>query len=138
MRTAELVRNPSSDDGTFGRLTLDDGSTWITLELPWRDNHAELSCIPTGIYRCAVIDSPKHGNPTYEVMSVPGRDMIEIHSANWAGDVTKDLHCQLLGCIGLGKAIGVLDHQQAITSSKQAVAEFMANLNSEPFELTIS
>ena len=145
MRTATLVRNVGDDDsqGTFGTMTLDDGSNWHSLELPWRDNDHGTSCIPTGTYLCQTINSPKHGNPTYQVKAVPGRGMIEIHSANFAGEVSGGWESQLLGCIALGKTVGEMDNtsgnqQLAVLSSKVAIAEFYANLNSEDFTLTIS
>jgi len=64
--------------------------------------------------------------------------MVEIHSANWAGDVSLGKHCQLLGCIALGKGVGVLEGQNAILSSKTAMAEFESLLNKEDFTLVIS
>ena len=72
------------------------------------------------------------------MQDVPNRSMVEIHSANFAGDESKGLHCQLLGCIALGKSIGILEDQQALLNSKVAVKEFMDILNGEVFELTIS
>jgi hypothetical protein len=142
MRTATLTRSPSTDDGTFGKLVLDDGTTFFTGELPWRDNKNGTSCIPPGpeessiVYLCKRIDSPKHG-PCYQVTGVPHRDMIEIHSANYMGDSTKGKICQLLGCIALGMSIGILNGQMAVLRSKVAIAAFEKNLNEENFELTI-
>lgn len=68
--------------------------------------------------------------------------MIEIHSANWMGDVTLRYFNQLEGCIALGKSKGMLAPegymaQMAILQSKQAIAEFEENMNQEDFELTI-
>lgn len=136
MRTVKLTRGPSTDDGTFGKFVLDDGTSFDCLELPWRDNTNRFSCIPVGTYICTWIDSPKHG-PCYQVTNVPGRDMIEIHSANFAGDVTKGKICQLLGCIALGLSIGSLQGQMAILQSKIAIANFEQNMNQVDFELTI-
>ena len=143
MITATLVRSQSTDDGTFGKFTLSTGESWCCLELPWKDNHPQTSCIlpgpgDTATYTVKTINSPKHGNPTYQVQDVPNRSMVEIHSANFAGDESKGLHCQLLGCIALGKSIGILEDQQALLNSKVAVKEFMDILNGEVFELTIS
>ena len=142
MRSATLLRNPSTDDGTFGTILLDDHSSWSTGELPWRDNKNGLSCIPTGTYTCSWINSPKHG-PCYQVTNVPSRSMVEIHSANFMGDTTLGKTSQLLGCIALGKNTGKLapidggPSQTAVLQSKVAIAEFEANLNAEEFTLTI-
>lgn len=136
MRHATLISNPSSDDGTFGILLLDDHTSFCTGELPWRDNKNGISCIPEGKYFCRWINSPKHGE-CYQVTAVPYRDFIEIHSANFMGDVSKGKLSQLLGCISLGKSIGQLNGQTAVLASKQAIAEFDANMGHEDFELTI-
>ena len=136
MRSATLLRNPSSDEGTFGVLLLDDHSSWSTGELPWRDNRNGISCIPPGSYICKWIISPKHGE-CYQITNVPKREMIEIHSANFMGDASLGKVSQLLGCLALGKSVGVLNGQKAILASKQAVHEFESNLNKEDFKLTI-
>ncbi len=106
------------------------------MELPERNNAPGFSDIPSGVYQCEKRISPKHG-PCYYVLDVPGRSDIEIHSANWAGDTTKGLKCQLLGCLSLGRAIGELAGQKAVLSSRDALAGFESDLNGEAFELTI-
>jgi hypothetical protein len=142
MRYATILRNPSTDDGTFGTILLDDHSSWSTGELPWKNNQNGISCIPAGTYICKWINSPKHG-PCYQITAVPGRDMIEIHSANFMGDVSLGKTCQLLGCVALGKNTGKLapisggPAQTAVLQSKIAIAEFEANLKAEDFTLTI-
>ena len=136
MRAATLIRNPSTDDGTFGVLLLDDHVSFSTGELPWKDNQNGVSCIPVGTYLCKWINSPKHGE-CYQITGVPFRDMIEIHSANFMGDTTKGKLSQLLGCLALGKSVGWLEGQTAVLASKQAIQEFENNLQQEDFELTI-
>lgn len=73
----------------------------------------------------------------YHVQDVPDRDDIEIHSANYAGDVAKGLRCQLLGCIAPGLAIGQLAGQRAVLQSKEALMALETALNHESFMLTI-
>jgi hypothetical protein len=136
MRTAVLTRQPSTSEGTFGKWTMDTGEVWDSLELPWKDNANGTSCIPVGTYACKWINSPKHGM-CYQVMNVPQRSMIEIHSANFAGDKTRGLKCELLGCIGLGKSVGQLTGQQALLGSKVAISEFHAVTGGIDFELTV-
>ena len=141
MRLATLTRKPSTDDGTFGALLTDTSDVFYSLELPWRDNAPQFSCIPTGKYILKWIDSPKHGM-CYQVTNVPERSMVEVHSANFAGDAKLGKFSQLLGCIALGKSTGVLAtpsgiSQQAVLSSKTAIAEFDAIYNTEDIELVI-
>ena len=138
MRTASLERTSTGDTGTFGLLTLDDGFQCYTIELPWRNDLADVSCIPPGMYICSWGNSPKHG-PCYYVNGVPdGRTNVEIHSANFAGDISLGYMCQLEGCIALGTAVGKLYNQQAVLNSKPTVAAFNADLNTESFTLTIT
>jgi hypothetical protein len=76
-------------------------------------------------------------------MDVPGRDMIEIHSANFMGDVDQGKVSQLLGCIALGLSIGELtpspnqEAQTAVLHSKDAIATFDDALQTRDFMLTI-
>ncbi len=131
-----LTRSPSTDQGTFGTFVLEDGTSYHSLELPWKGNDHGISCIPPGVYNCHWITSPKHGE-CYQVMDVPHRDMIEIHSANFAGDSNKGFITQLLGCIALGMSIGILHGQLAVLNSKGAIASFEAKQNKLDFQLTI-
>lgn len=137
MKAATITRVKSTDEGTFGLLEV-EGYGWNcrTGELPWHDNHPKTSCIPEGEYICRWINSPKHG-PTYQVMNVPDRDMIEIHSANYCGDADCGKKCELLGCIALGTNVGLLDGQMAVLNSKMAVAEFNRLMGGEDFKLII-
>jgi len=135
MRTATIVRNPSTPDGTFGLLTTDSGKSWATGELPWDNNNQGTSCIPEGVYTCRWFNSPKHGW-CYQVYNDPNRSYIEIHSANFPPQ-------QLQGCIALGKDTGMLATfpgarpQMAVLRRKQAIAEFEEDMNASLFRLTI-
>jgi len=131
-----LTSIPSTDQGTFGRFVLEDGTTFFSLELPWHDNKRRVSCIPAGVYTCHMINSPKHGE-CYQVMDVPDRDMIEIHIANVAGDEDKGFIAELLGCITLGKTIGFLRGQLAVINSRSAIEEFEKKMEKKDFQLTI-
>lgn len=137
-----LARSPSTDQGTFGIFRMEDGTEFHSLELPWRDNEHNLSCIPSGTYICKWVQSPKHGE-CYLITGVPDRQAVEIHSANFAGDVSKGYFSQLLGCIALGMSIGLLEapgavkQQMAVLQSKVAIAQFEAKQNKQDFQLTI-
>lgn len=94
---ASLRRGDSTAHGTIGRLIF--GSQVVhTLELPWRDNLRQRSCIPPGRYRCALVRSPRFGT-VYGVQDVPGRSHVLLHAANLAGDVDAGWVTQLHGCI---------------------------------------
>jgi len=63
----------------------------FAIELPWRDNQRNVSCIPEGTYPLKVRFSKKFG-PHLLVQDVPDRNLILIHPAN-------DARKELLGCI---------------------------------------
>jgi hypothetical protein len=136
-RFAVLTRTETDDSGTFGTLTTDNGFFCYTGELPWRENASGRSCIPAGVYRAVWATSPRHGE-CYHLQKVEGRTDIEIHSANWMGDEAKGLKCQLLGCIAPGRAIMDIVGQKGVSSSKEALAFLVADLEKEPFLLTIN
>ena len=138
---ATLQRGPSTDAGTFGVMTF--GSELVhTLELPWRDNARQRSCIPLGTYKCAIVKSPRFGR-VYGVSGVPGRSHVLIHSANFGGDETKGFTTELHGCVALGLRVGVMRNkagnmQPALLVSRPAIGRLMDWANGSPFTLEIS
>jgi hypothetical protein len=96
-----LKRTQSDDTCTRGIIMLEDGTTIYSLELPWKNNEKDVSCVPSGVYQLIPYTSPKHDSTWYlenAELGVGGygveRSFCEIHSANWAR--------QLEGCIALG------------------------------------
>lgn len=136
LRKARLTRIETSDEGTFGIFKTDTFECY-TVELPWRGNAIGASCIPAGSYKFVWSKSPKHGE-CYEAEKVEGRTDIQIHSANWAGDVTKGFKSQLQGCIAPGRAIMSVAGQKGVSSSRDALAGLVLDLEKEPFLLTVS
>jgi hypothetical protein len=147
MKKLLIERGPSTDQGTFGRAVLDAHREWYSLELPSRDNSPHYSCILPGIY-IAKLDatskwSPRDDGRLYRLLDVPGRDLIKIHAATWAGDVLRGWHSELLGCIALGKDLGQLQPpdlhgpQECLLKSRAALTEFMAATNGEDLEIEV-
>lgn len=106
MKKALLHRYENTDQGTVGELLFGDFRSH-TLELPWRDNKKQRSCIPVGTYRLIWSRSPKFGM-CYHVADVPGRSDVLVHAANFAGDVDLGWTSQLHGCIALATRIGFM------------------------------
>jgi hypothetical protein len=120
-----LLRLGTDDIETQGVLRIGQRAFAVTLELPWRDNEPEISCIPAGTYTCQRLHSPRFGN-TFEVLQVPNRSHILFHKGNVVPD-TK-------GCILVGENFDAL----AIRQSGQAFEEFMLNFaDRETFILTV-
>lgn len=104
-----LKRQPSTDDGTLGELLDNEGQhICYTIELPWKDNEPQVSCIPTGTYQVILHDTPAHPH-TWEITNVPDRQAILIHNGNTENDVK--------GCVAVGSEIGEIDGLPAVLNS---------------------
>ena len=123
-----LIRRDTNEDGTDGSLTLPSGKVIQTLELPWRNNQDDKSCIPYGSYDCKRVNSPKFGK-VFEVMSVPQRENVLIHKGNFLDNTH--------GCILLGMTRARKGDQDAIGNSKTAFDLFMSEMTCEEFTLEI-
>lgn len=98
MNSLSLIRDIPGDRQTKGRLFVLDntGKTLFecfTLELPWRENQRNVSCIPAGRYPVIPRFSERFKHHLH-LLNVPGRDLILIHEANFVD--------QLRGCIAVG------------------------------------
>lgn len=136
-----LYRFKSTDEGTFGFMTY-NGAWWYSLELPWRDNKPNISCIPVGEYFVSLRYSPHFHRELYHLHNVKDRSYILIHPANLAGDVSKGWQSQLQGCITIGKRVGKIRNkfgkmQRAIISSGIAINEFYSIMQNRDFNLII-
>lgn len=104
MTTAYLIRRYFPTHTLGALVAIDERGnhlhTCITLELPWRDNAPQISCIPEGAYPVAARKSEKFGYH-YHVQNVPGREWILFHP----GTFTR----QLRGCIIPGQRYRDLD-----------------------------
>ncbi len=139
MQHAVILRDTTSDHGTFGRLFTPDGTEFQTLELPWRDNRSNLSCIPVGKYETRHLERSASGRyrDVYHLLSVDRRTGILMHAGNYAGDRTKGLQTHSHGCILIGMKRGVLGTQRAVLGSKTGLRRFVSKMNREPFILHI-
>ena len=120
-----IQRSRPTKHGTFGSVSVNGQSRFVTIELPDKDNKPNISCIPPGTYLCKRTHSPTHGE-TFEVLDVPGRTHILFHVANTIDDI--------LGCIGLGLQFGVLPRSRtAVLSSRKANERFMKLLEGHDY-----
>ena len=134
-RTVTLCRLSRSDQGTEGIL-LAGSFNANTLELPWRDNKRQVSCIPPGEYDVEIRNSTKYGR-VYWVKKVPERSYILIHSGNYAGDESKGFKTHVMGCILLGQKMGFLGGQRAILNSRITVRRFLDEMDYNKFKLNV-
>lgn len=111
---------------TLGILSYKD-FVCATVELPWRDNERNVSCIPAGEYALFKRESPRNGH-VLQFCDVPGRSFIQIHKGNFT--------YQIAGCILLGDGLAFLDddHTLDTTNSGKTLSKLLAKL---PEELSI-
>ncbi len=86
-----LLKRSYFDKGTNGALIINGNFICFTIELPWRDNQRNTSCIPEGTYEVVPRFSHRFKNHLH-VLDVSGRSLILIHPAN---NALKELR----GCI---------------------------------------
>jgi hypothetical protein len=127
MRNLKIVRCVYSEAGTFGvmidhgRNPLDPGEAFaVTAELPWLDNEPNKSCIPTGLYICQRVLSPKFGD-TFEITKVTGRSHILFHKGNLP---LRDLR----GCVAVAESFERFDGQPGVAQSGKGYREFLLAL----------
>lgn len=139
----KLTRVATSNEGTEGVMHW-RRFTWDTIELPWRDNQRNKSCIPDGEYQAIWNRSPRFGRLMYLLLDVPGRGGIRIHSGNWAGDSDMGYETDSLGCPLLGMAYGEMQpegksfRQSCVFRSAIAVRQFERLMRHRPFVLQVS
>lgn len=136
MQELLLIRSPSTDQGTFGAFFCNGVQLCRSIELPWRDNMSNMSCIPTGEYVCSVVRSPRFGR-VYHVQNVPNRSHVLIHSGNYAGNTELGYRTHSHGCILPGRHSGKLGSQRAVLSSRFALSSLMESMGYEKIKLII-
>lgn len=84
-----LLSRSYGEKQTQGSLSVFDEDTCVysckTLELPYLENHKNISCIPEGEYKCERITSQKFGL-CFLVNDVKDRSNILIHIGNYASE----------------------------------------------------
>ena len=127
--------SPTKRHPTMGVFSWKGEPLCPTLELPWRDNQQQISCIPDGEYLCKRTEGRRLFSGavipvTFEVTDVPGRSGILFHSGNI------DHHSR--GCILVGSSFTIMGMQPALSESRKAFERFIAVLgNLESFTLVV-
>jgi hypothetical protein len=125
--TIILQRLTTSDSGTFGVLLIGGRPYYTTLELPWKNNQKDVSCIPPGTYKSTRMFSEKFQKVLFVLHNVPGRDLIEFH----IGNKIENTH----GCVLLGSEFSKTDY--AIVDSRVAFDDFMIRMPAEGFDVIV-
>ena len=116
--------------GCNGSIYRGDVLICHTIELPWKDNEKNTSCIPEGRYELKKRYSPRF-KAHLLVKDVPGRSVILIHPAN---DALKELRgCIAPVCTLTGEGKGLLSKNALV----RLLAVVYAGLQKEPIFITI-
>tara|TARA_R110002110_G_scaffold357780_1_gene567166 strand:+ start:71 stop:463 length:393 start_codon:yes stop_codon:yes gene_type:complete len=116
-----LLRDYKNNEITLGRLFNPvDNFQVHTLELPWKDNAKNISCIPRGEYVVELDYYHRGKYPAYEI-GTSYRTEIKIHIGNYTKDVK--------GCVAIGIERDV--PKQMIKQSRKAYDKFMEYTNGE-------
>jgi len=101
-----------------------------TLELAWKDNQKNISCIPKGEYKVKWGYSWKFGW-CYKIQNVPNRTDILFHAGNYFFDT--------LGCILVGKTYGDPNNDKFpdVLNSRSTLNEFVNYMGKKEFTLLI-
>ena len=131
-----LLSRSYGEKQTQGGLFVFDEDTCVysckTLELPYLENHKDISCIPEGEYKCDRVTSKKFGI-CYLLNDVPSRSGILFHAGNFASErilleraIMRNVRkVDTLGCILVGLrhydlngdgALDVADSQRAMNA----------------------
>lgn len=128
MKRVRIDRFAYTPGGTFGTLEVYEGAVLLfacrTLERPWENNKANVSCIPAGVYFLK-LDNFKGKYADYQLQNVPSRTFIEMHIGNSIADVT--------GCIALGKEYRIDEQYDKywITQSTVTFNQFMETMEGD-------
>lgn len=117
MKLLKIRRLWARPDGTFGTLEDADKNLplALTLELPYKNNQKDISCIPVGEYTCTYENSPRLKRKCWKV-NIATREGILFHPANLASE--------LKGCIALGERWGKYMANLCLVSSRDAIGRF--------------
>lgn len=129
-----VITRYEPDDGTetIGELNAVNGQETFkceTLELPWKNNETNASCVPKGTYLCTL--KPFHNVMRYYLSPTGPRTGIAMHEG--------DFYTNTLGCILLGIHPSDIngDGQIDVTNSLPTTQNFIKFFGGQPFTLTI-
>jgi hypothetical protein len=129
---ATLIRNIDNGTETLGTLTTSDNQFQCrTLELSWRNNQQNISCIPTGTYLCQWKFMLRELRYRYQIMNIPNRSGIFFHTGNFFFDSQ--------GCIILGSLPQIIpgSNQPSVINTRPITTAFEKKMGGKDFQLTI-
>jgi hypothetical protein len=126
-----IIRDMFTEESTIGELFLNGERMCDTLELPYKDNQRNISCIPAGEYKVRLRLPRESATRDYLhllVKDVPNRDYVLFHRGNSAKDTR--------GCV----LVGIGSEQDVVHNSALAMdllIKEIINLGGENINLII-
>ena len=126
-----IIRDMFTEESTIGELFLNGERMCDTLELPYKDNQRNISCIPAGEYKVRLRLPRESATRDYLhllVKDVPNRDYVLFHRGNSAKDTR--------GCV----LVGIGSEQDVVHNSALAMdllIKEVIHLGSENIKLII-
>jgi hypothetical protein len=114
-----IIRDEFTEKSTLGKLYLNGEFYGHTLELAWKDNEKNVSCVPKGVYNARKRSGDESGKYKYqhiEILDVPNRSKILIHIGNYPKSTQ--------GCVLLGSTRAL----NFVGNSRKAFYSFMYDL----------
>ncbi len=121
MKKIKLLRVERGNEATLGVIVVAGKAVCWTLEEPWRNNKADISCVPEGKYPLKLEFSPSKGRQLWTIKDVPGRSYVRIHTGNTVDDTE--------GCPLTGTRPGYLNGKRAVLGSREGFKDFMAAMS---------
>lgn len=115
-----LERFPEYANTTPGRFIFDGKTVCYSIELPFCLNAHDTSCIPKGLYTIAYTKSQKFQRVLLEIKSVPNRDGIRVHSANYSHE--------LQGCIAPVTMLKIINSKMLMGTSSVNALKVLDNV----------
>ncbi|RXM52933.1 hypothetical protein BOQ64_00520 [Chryseobacterium sp. CH25] len=100
----------------MGYLIANGKSICYTLELPWKDNLNNISCIPIGTYK-GILRYDKKDGWRIQLDNVPNRTGVQIHMGNYTTQIEG---CVLVGTDAKVENCSVLNSSAAYVKLKEA------------------
>ena len=114
-----IIRDTFTEKSTIGNLYLNGEWLCDTLELPYKDNQRNISCIPAGQYKVRLRTARESSTRDYLhllIQDVPNRDFVLVHVGNKSSDSR--------GCV----LVGIGTEQDFVKNSRLAMELLMKEL----------
>jgi hypothetical protein len=127
-----ILHRQYKTDCTLATFTLPSGKQLKTIERPWLDNRANISCYPEGVYMAKWLARSGSGKykRVWHVIDVPNRSGILWHRGN--------LVRHSRGCTIVGSRHGSLGGLPAVLGSKTGLNKMRRELAGKDFILVVT